>query len=114
MTLDADFGAKLRSVLSDPEAMAKISAIASSLGSPSDSSKPDPAPSAPAEDIGTAPEKDAFSAFQQLSQLNPQLDDPRLALLCSLKPLLREEKRDRIDALTRALTLAAMMKNFRK
>ena len=111
--MDADFGEKLKSVLSDPEAMAKITAIASSLGSPTDRSNTPPAPSVPSasESIGAPQDKNILSAF---SQLTSPTDDPRLALLCSLKPLLREEKRERIDALTRALTLAAMMKGFRK
>ena len=109
--MDSDFGEKLKSVLSDPEAMAKITAIASSFGmSPSVETKEQPPPTAIPE-----PKKQEADIASALSQLMPSsANDPRIALLSSLKPLLREEKRDKIDALTRALSITSMMKNFRK
>ncbi len=110
--MDNDFGEKLKSVLSDPEAMAKITAIASSLGM-----NPNAPPEAPEPMPEAAPEPkreeiDIASAFSQL--MPSSVNDPRIALLGSLKPLLREDKRDKIDALTRALSITSMMKNFRK
>lgn len=113
LTLENDFGEKLKSVLSDPEAMAKITAIASSLGmSPSaevknEESKPDVTP--PEPNLGGL---DIASVFSQLAPSS--VSDPRVALLSSLKPFLREEKRGKIDALTRALSIASMMKGFRR
>ena len=106
MILDGDFSEKLRQVLSDPEAMAKITAIASGLGK---TNLPESAPIADtaAEPLGNA---DKFN----FPIPSAQAEDPRLALLTSLKPLLREDRRDRVDVLTQALTLASMMKNFRK
>lgn len=117
--MDSDFSAKLKSVLSDPEALAKITAIASSMMQPE---KPSPSqPASPPEpepglDVGSPSVNGDIPALaQNLTQnFSPRADDPRLALLYSLKPLLREDKRDRIDALTRALTVASMMKSFRK
>lgn len=110
--MDGDFGEKLKSVLSDPEAMAKISAIASSLGmnpapeSPRNEQPPKESEPSPIEAT------DIVSAFSGM--IPTSSGDPRVALLSSLKPLLREEKRGKIDALTRALSIASMMKNFRK
>ena len=109
--MDSDFGEKLKNVLSDPEAMAKITAIASSLGmSPNTEPKEQSAPAVTPEP--KKQEADIASAFSQL--MPSSVSDPRIALLSSLKPLLREEKRDKIDALTRALSITSMMKNFRK
>lgn len=107
--MDGDFAEKLKAVLSDPEAMAKITSIASGLGGTKGESNESAAPEQKTEPV--MPKNDTLPALAQSFALN---SDPRITLLSSLKPLLREEKRDRIDALTRALSLAAMMKNFRK
>lgn len=111
--MDSDFSEKLKNVLSDPEAMAKITAIASNLGMGNVSAKSEEAASpieAKSDPQNGIPEM--LSSFT--NGANPFETDPRLALLTSLKPFLREEKRGRIDTLTRALGIAAMMKNFRK
>ncbi len=108
--MDNDFSAKLKTVLSDPEAMAKISAIAQNLGASSNSVEPKPQ-ERPIQKPEQAQGLDIMSA---LSGIGATVGDPRIELLNSLKPLLREEKRERVDALVRALSVAAMMKNFRK
>lgn len=106
MILDVDFSEKLKLVLSDPDAMAKITALASGLGKTT----------APETSTTAEPTADVAASTDKASLLLPsaQSADPRLALLVSLKPLLREDRRDRVDALTQALTLASVMKNFRK
>lgn len=110
--LDNEFGEKLKNVLSDPEALSKISAIASSLGMGNKS--PDAVSNVYTENgESNSEENKPLLGMSELS-LPQNLSDPRLALLNSLKPLLREEKRDKIDALTRAITVASMMKMFRK
>lgn len=110
--MDADFQEKLKNVLSDPEALAKISAIASSLGA-------SPSVTASAETAAESDfQQDIRSETNPLSSFNagllPQQSDPRVALLSSLKPLLREDKRGKVDKLVSALAVASMMKNFRK
>lgn len=117
--MDGDFAEKLKRVLSDPEAMSKITAIASGIGASAPMSKPEPEPEpssareTPAMQSASATplQQDALPALIQGGNTNV---DPRISLLASLKPLLREEKRDRVDALARALALASMMKNLRK
>ncbi len=96
--MDNDFQSKLQSVLSNPEALAKITDIASSLGGNANPSSQE------SVDTPTSP----------TPLKNPFSTDPRLELLNSLKPLLREDKRNRIDSITKALTVASMMKSFRK
>ncbi len=112
MTLDGDFAEKLKNVLSDPEALAKITAIASGLGASQPSASQTPPPQK--EESASPPDQGIASALTALSLPSAQSGDPRLALLVSLKPLLREDRRDRVDALAQALTLASVMKNFRK
>ena len=105
--MDADFSEKLMAVLSDPEAISKISKIASSLNPPmQNSGEVASGEAVEALSPNRFEEKSASDAFSG--------GDPRLALLNSVKPLLREEKRDRVDALIRAMAVASMMKNFRK
>ena len=117
--MDGDFAEKLKQVLSDPEAMSKITAIASSFGnsSPSVQSTENINASPKSEKISSIPEtadSGKSDAFPAIMQGFGDKSDPRLLLLSSIKPLLREEKREKIDALTKALALASMMKNLRK
>lgn len=103
--MDNDFASKLQNILSDPAALAKISSIASSLGSSNPAA--DTSAEQTAEDVKPA------EIPNQLPVSLPQ-SDPRLALLASVKPLLKQEKQGRVDSLMNALTVAAMLKNFRK
>ncbi|MBQ4316720.1 MAG: hypothetical protein IJC20_00585 [Clostridia bacterium] len=115
--MDSDFSEKLKKVLSDPEAMSKITAIASSLGasSPQQNAEEKVGASEPEPQISpTIPPSAPSDALPALMQGFSMSSDPRISLLSSIKPLLREEKREKIDALTRALALASMMKNLRK
>ena len=104
--MDGDISEKLRSVLSDPAAMARISEIASGLGgsaAPQPESGRTPDPASDATDSNPA----SFPA--------PTVErDPRVALLYSLKPLLREEKRGKIDDLARAMSMITLLGNRRK
>ena len=104
--MDSDFASKLQSVLSNPEAMSQITAIASSLGGGSGASTPtEPQPEAPRE-------AEVQQTFAPISQTAFPQGDHRIALL--IKPLLREEKRGRVDSLLNALTVASMLKSFKK
>ena len=96
--MEADFQEKLKTLLSDPESLGRIMSVASELGL----NRQETAQPEPTETASTAP--------------RPMLPtgDPRINLLCSLKPLVREEKRDRLDALTQMLAFASVMKQFRK
>lgn len=96
--MEENFSEKLQALLADPDAVAKISAIASSLGSTAPSvpsvpqTPPAPEPSAPAS-VGK---------------------DPRLELLRAIRPLVAEQKRKRIDDLVQIATVASLLGNFGK
>lgn len=121
LTLDSDFSEKLKQILSNPEAMSKISAIASGLGA---TQKKNETPKTENDEPSVSPQPsltDSQSEMPFSADFVPALmqgfstnSDPRIALLSSIKPLLREEKRDKIDSITKALALANMMKNLRK
>lgn len=97
--MDESFNEKLKAVLADPEALAKISAIASSLGSGGE---------LPPAERESAP---AF-ATQPASLPKPSAKDPRLDLLFALRPLVGEGKRKRIDDLMQIATVASLLGSF--
>ncbi len=97
--MDESFNEKLKAVLADPEAVAKISAIASSLGS---GGEPPPA------------ERESTPVFapQSGSLPKPASKDPRLDLLFALRPLVGEGKKKRIDDLMQIATVASLLGSF--
>ncbi len=111
--MEADFQEKLKAVLSDPQALAKIAAIAQSLGGGQPAKEPpDPQPE---QSLPQSPtDSGARAAENALPAVSLPEADSRLALLSSVKPLLRPEKQSKIDKLTSALMLAQMMKSFRR
>ena len=92
--MEENFSEKLQALLADPEAVAKISAIASSLGSTAPSVPQTPAP--------------APSAVPSVGK------DPRLELLSALRPLVAEQKQKRIDDLVQIAAVASLLGNFGK
>ncbi len=105
--MDSDFSEKLKNVLSDPAAMAKITAIAESMGMGSPSAATNQSPKEPEQ------EKPDMSFVQSILPARTN-SDPRMTLLETLKPLLKEEKRGRVDSIERALTVMNVMKTLRK
>ena len=108
--MDSDFSEKLKN---DPEAMAKITAIASNLGMGNVPQKREE--SGPPPEIQNNSQNGIAEMLSSVANGPGAMEtDPRLALLISLKPFLREEKRGRIDTLTKAMSVASGIKNFRK
>ena len=87
--MDSDFLGKVKTLLADPESLERITAIARGLSAPTPAAAP-------------------AGAFAR-----PQSRDSRLTLLEALKPLLREDKRGKIDSLQRAMTMATVLKGLR-
>lgn len=94
--MDENFSEKLKAVLADPEALAKISAIASSMGGGQEP------PSVPASVPVSAPPSVS------------KAKDPRLELLFALRPLVADTKRKRIDDLMQIATVASLLGSFGK
>jgi hypothetical protein len=90
--IDADTAKKVMDILSNPEMMSKISAIASGV-SPSTPLPEQPIPA---------------SIPQPTVQGNSRAD-----LLLALKPFLKEEKRGKIDNVIKALTIATTVSKLK-
>ena len=88
--MDDNFSEKLKAVLADPDALAKITAIASSMGGREE------------------PKSVPASAPSVVSKQK----DPRLDLLFALRPLVAEHKQKRIDDLMQIATVASLLGNF--
>jgi hypothetical protein len=104
-----DLEEKINRVLSDPEEMAKIAAMAKSMGfSPPEGAGPVP----------PGPEADAPPPGPQSSGLPPgvaellgeagKTDSRQAALFSALRPFLKPEHRDRLDRAVRAAQLSHM------
>ncbi len=88
---------QISSVLNDPEAMSKISSIASALGaSPSDAPRPEPTP---------APAPQSPLAGLRLPDVS---GDNRTRLLMALKPFLSKKRAPYVDSAVAVLRLARM------
>ncbi|NLN55528.1 MAG: hypothetical protein GX148_04410 [Clostridiales bacterium] len=124
--MDSGLGDKLRDILNDPAAMEKIMQIVSGLSNqqstPAFNQNAEYTPPPPPPPAGNPSLLSGLSGFggksglDSLAALAPALGggDKRLALLSTLRPLLREEKRQKLDNLKTALTIAGIIGNFRK
>ncbi len=114
--MDGDFLEKVKTLLSDPESLQRITGIAKGLsggeGGESIPTVSDTSSSEAAERRENG-EEAAKQALAGLSAPAGGAKDSRLALLRSLKPLLREEKRKKVDSLLRAMSIASLMKSIK-
>ena len=107
-----DLNAKLSGILSDPEAMKEIAALASSLGV--DTSGVHKAPEQP------KPAPSDSGALSMMTSLMPMLgsmsaEDDTTRLLDAIRPFLSEERRQKLDKakkLIRIMRLMPMLKEF--
>lgn len=121
--MSEDISEKVKALLEDPEMLAKIALIAGGLGS-GKSAAPATASSsqynsskdtALPEQINNAEQSSIPTAMKPPEIAKPPItQDPRLSLLNSLKPFLREDRRSKVDNLARALSVASLMGNLNK
>ncbi len=119
-----DFEEKLNTILSSPEAMAQVASLAQSLGlspaQPAAGTETDGSP----ESSPPPPMPDLSSLFGQadpalLSRLLPLLqelgsgeNDQRTQLLQSLRPFLKESRREKLDKAIQIARLLRVGKKF--
>jgi hypothetical protein len=108
--LDNELSQKLHDLLSDPDAAARIASAAGALASSGVLPRGDPVSSS--ADAGEIPAEAKPAPAPAVQTAAGR--DPRVALLYSLKPLLREERRGRIDDLARALSVISLLDEARK
>ncbi len=100
--IDSNTIKKVMDVLSDPEMMSKISALASG-------STPQPEQTTPQQDQITPQTVQSAPTFS----FGNTSRDSRADLLLALKPLLKENKRSKIDAVVKALTVASAVSKMK-
>ena len=100
-----DLSAKLSSILSDPQAMQEISALASQLGvdAPGVHKEPEP-PSKPADDTAAQ-----LMGLMPLLSSFKQEDDDTVRLLEAMRPFLSEERRQKLDRAKRLIKIMKLM-----
>lgn len=106
-----DLNAKLSSILSDPEAMKEIAALASSLGidAPGVHKAPEPPPAAPPDQ----------GALNMVTSLMPMLgtlraDDDTTRLLDAIRPFLSEERQKKLDQAKKLIRMMRLMPMLRE
>ena len=116
----SEFEDRLEAILGNPDAMAQIMSLAQNLGGTSQSETPTPPPA----DLPPGLPSDPGTLFGMLGDLDPQMiqegmklfsqlsaaNDERTALLCSLKPFLKEERYAKMD---RAIQIARLSRVIR-
>lgn len=109
----SEFDDKLNAILSSPQAMGQIMALADSLSDagkketdppPEDSTAPAQEPEAAGPDLGS------LGALAQLMHDGGQEDGKTAALLAALRPFLKEPRREKLD---RAIQIARMTRLVR-
>ncbi len=94
---------KLNQILNDPDSMARIFSLAQSFGMGGESREPQPSPPPEAQPV-PLDEGMIFNMLRILQQM--QRSDPAQdALLCALRPYLREDRQEKLD---RAIQLARL------
>lgn len=88
--IDTETAKKVMDILSNPEMMSKISALASS-----------------------APKEAPTIQTQSVIPSVTSTDNSKTALLQAIKPLLKEEKRGKIDAVIKAMTIATTVSKLK-
>ena len=100
--LDENLSEKIRELLADPNALSAIASVASSL---TGGSAPAEQPAAPTG---------AQTEPQSVPALSLPKRDPRIDLLCAIKPLVSDQKRSRLDSLVQIATVASLLGSLGK
>lgn len=100
--LDENLSEKIREMLADPAALSAIASVASSLtGGSTQAEQPSAQASAQAEP-------------KSVPAMSLPRRDPRIDLLCAIKPLVSDEKRSRLDSLVQIATVASLLGSLGK
>ncbi len=102
--MDGDIADKIKSFLADPSAAEKISSVMQTLQKPKEQPTSSAVESKPADALQTL--------MPVLGASNS--GGPYLQLITALRPLIREEKRPKLDSMERALTVARLFSGIRK
>lgn len=106
--MDENLSEKIRAVLADPAAMSAIASVASSLSGGGAQA------GANAEPQAKPPAQETKADASGIPAMSLPKRDPRIDLLCAIKPLVNEEKRNRLDSLVQIATVASLLGSLGK
>ncbi|MBO4343812.1 MAG: hypothetical protein J5844_04050 [Clostridia bacterium] len=92
---------KIRELLNNPENLNLIASIAGGLSGKKNENAPD------GNKDGIAEKEEA------LPMKIPALADKRIALLNAIKPYVNERKKERVEGLVKAISIAGLISNYR-
>lgn len=101
-----DLTAQLGEILKSPEQLQRIQSLASMLGL-GQNQEQSPPPPPPDTEFDPATISAVTSALSRIG--NIKRDDPGVALLLALRPLLGERRQQRVDEATKMLKIARML-----
>lgn len=99
--MDENLNEKIRNLLADPAALSAIASVASSLTGGTQAEQPSVQASAQAEQ-------------PSIPSISMPRRDPRVDLLCAIKPLVSDEKRGRLESLVQIATVASLLGSLGK
>ena len=115
----SDFEDKLNAILSSPDAMAQVAALAQQLsdggekaGTPPQEEAPAPASSGVGDLLGGIDPAMVARFLPLLREMNSPEDDQRAALLHALRPFLKPERQAKVDRALQAAKMIRMGKNL--
>ena len=115
----SDFEDKLNAILSSPDAMAQVAALAQQLsdggekaGTPPQEEAPAPASSRVGDLLGGIDPAMVARFLPLLREMNSPEDDQRAALLHALRPFLKPERQAKVDRALQAAKMIRMGKNL--
>ena len=111
-----DLTGKLNEMLNDPETMSQIQALAGLLGQ---SMGEEPAPSPPPKTDGGAENSVSPEMFQMFARMMPLLsqmnqEDNNTRFLQALRPLLQEERQQKLDQAVKFLQILSVLPYLRE
>lgn len=110
--MDAQFNEKIKNILSDPESMKSILAIASSLGASKSADADEASDMEEASKIADNISETAVNAVSALKMPDVNSDE-RIKLLLSIKPFLNDKKKTRVDSLIKAIGAARIINTYK-
>lgn len=105
-----DMAGKISELLSDPDGMGKIMAVAESLFKGDDAKNPlTPEPEPTSGGFSLPDGLDITKIMGLMSAFNSQKSDRRSELLLALKPHLSSERRERVDKAVKLLKIVSLL-----
>ena len=114
--MDGNFSEQLKTVLSDPEAMATITKLAKGFAAKNTGEAPSAGDSSPARENPSAGLSDlmASPAIASALRLLGDGSKERMALLVAMRPFVRDEKKEKLDRIIQTMKMLDLLVSAQK